>query len=66
MKKFIQFPFIVFITTEGKWFISECPLFNIATQGRTEKEAKENIKDLIVEYLKDSDISKEFAMSHLI
>ena len=58
MRKSIQFPFPVFITTEDKWFVAECPILNIATQGRTEKEVKENIKDLIKEYLKDPDTSK--------
>ena len=33
--------------------MAECPLLNIATQGKTEKEVKENMKDLIKEYLSD-------------
>jgi predicted RNase H-like HicB family nuclease len=49
--KMIQFPFPVFILKEGKWFVAECPILNIATQGRTEKEVSENIKDLIQECL---------------
>lgn len=47
----IQYPFPVFILKEGKWFVAECSILNIATQGRTEKEIKENMKDLIQEYL---------------
>lgn len=58
MIKKIEFPFPVFITKEGKWFVAECSLLGIATQGRTEIEVKENIKDLIMEYIKDQDISK--------
>lgn len=58
MRRSIQFPFPVFITTEGKWFVAECPLLNIATQGRTENEVKENMKDLIKEYLRDPDTPK--------
>lgn len=58
MEKSIQFPFPIFITTENKWFVAECPILNIATQGRTEKEAKENMKDLIKEYLEDPDTPK--------
>lgn len=58
MKKTIQFPFPVFITTEGKWFVAECPILNIATQGRTENEVKENMKDLIKDYIKDPDTPK--------
>lgn len=58
MKKLIQFPFPVFITKEGKWYVAECSLLGIATQGKTEKEVKENIKDLIKEYLSDPDTPK--------
>lgn len=53
MKRIISFPFPVFITVEGKWFVADCPILGIATQGRTEKEVKENIRDLIKEYLAD-------------
>lgn len=59
MKELIQFPFPVFITKEDKWFAAECPVLNIAAQGKTEKEVKDNIKDLIKEYLDDPDTSKK-------
>lgn len=55
----IQYPFPVFIMKEGKWFVAECPILNIATQGRTEKEVKMNMKDLIKEYLADPDTPKQ-------
>jgi len=58
MNKMIQYPFPIFITQEGKWFVAECPILNIATQGKTEQELKENIKDLIEEYLNDPDTPK--------
>ena len=58
MKKLIKFPFPVFITMEDNWFVAECPILNIATQGKTEKEVKDNMRDLIKEYLKDPDTSK--------
>lgn len=48
-------PFPVLITTEGKWFVAECPLLHIATQGKTEKEVKENMQALIEDYLDDPD-----------
>ena len=57
-KKTIQFPFPVFNTKEGKWFVSECPILGVATQGKTEKEVKENMADLIKEYLADPDTPK--------
>jgi len=58
-KKSIQFLFPTFITKEGKWFVAECPILNIATQGRTENEVKKNMKDLIKEYIKDPDTPKD-------
>ncbi len=58
MAKLIQFPFPIFITKEKKWFVAGCPILNIATQGRTEKEVKENMGDLIKEYLSDPDVLK--------
>ncbi|MCK4553931.1 type II toxin-antitoxin system HicB family antitoxin [Candidatus Parcubacteria bacterium] len=70
--KNINFPFPIFITKEGKWFVAECSVLDIASQGRTEKEAKEMIKDLIKQYLKDPDTPKEkikeiapFSMAYL-
>lgn len=59
MNRLFSLPFPVLITTEGKWFVAECPLLHIATQGKTEKEAKENIQDLIEEYLDDPDTPKK-------
>lgn len=59
MNRLLSLPFPVLITTEGKWFVAECPLLHIATQGKTEKEVKENMQDLIEEYLNDPDTPKE-------
>lgn len=59
MNRLFTLPFPVLIATEGKWFVAECPLLHIATQGKTEKEVKENMQDLIEEYLKDPDTSKD-------
>lgn len=58
MKRIIQYPFPVFISKEGKWFVAECPILGIATQGQSEEETKENMKDLIKEYLSDPDTKK--------
>jgi len=51
-------PFPVLISKEGKWFVACCPILDIATQGRTEKEVKENMIDLIQEYMEDPDTQK--------
>jgi len=58
MKRSIQFPYPIFITKESKWFVADCPILNIATQGKTEKELKENMKELIETYLNDPDTLK--------
>jgi len=54
----IQVPFPIVITKENKWFVASCPLLDIATQGKTEKEVKENMTDLINDYLCDPDTPK--------
>lgn len=54
----VQIPFPVVIAREGEWFIAACPILDIATQGKTEEEVKENIADLINEYLRDPDTPK--------
>ena len=54
----VQVPLPILITRENKWFVASCPLLDIATQGKTEKEVKENMSDLISEYLSDPDTTK--------
>lgn len=48
----------IIIGREGKWFVASCPVLDIATQGLTEQEARENIRDLTKVYLSDPDIPK--------
>ena len=52
----ISFP--VLISKEGKWFVASCPMLDIATQGKNEEEVKENMVDLIGEYMEDPDTQK--------
>lgn len=52
----VSFP--VLISKEGKWLVACCPMLDIATQGRTEEEARENMVDLIEEYMEDPDTQK--------
>jgi len=54
----VQVPVPILIAKEGKWFVASCPLLDVATQGRTEKEVKENLADLINDYLRDPDTRK--------
>ena len=54
----IQVPLPIIITKENKWFVASCPILDIATQGKTEKEVKENMANLINDYLSDPDTPK--------
>ena len=54
----VQVPLPILIAKENKWFVASCPILEIATQGKTEKEVKENIAELINEYLNDPDTAK--------
>ena len=54
----LQVPVPILLTKEGKWFVASSPILDVATQGRTEKEVKENLADLINEYLRDPDTRK--------
>ncbi len=56
MDKQISFPIV--IMKEGKWFVASCPPLDIATQGKTEAEAKDNMQELIQEFLEDKDTIK--------
>jgi len=52
----MKLPFI--IMKEDGWFVAECPVLDISTQGKTEKEVRENMEDLIDDYFKDPDTVK--------
>ena len=54
----LQVPVPIILAKEGKWFVASCPILDIATQGRTEKEVKEDLAALLGEYLRDPDTAK--------
>jgi len=54
----MKIPLPVVIAKEGRWFVAACPVLDIATQGKTEKEVKEMMEDLMGEYFKDPDTPK--------
>jgi predicted RNase H-like HicB family nuclease len=43
----VKIPLPVVIAKEGKWFVAACPVLDIATQGRTEKEVKEMMEGVL-------------------
>jgi predicted RNase H-like HicB family nuclease len=55
----IQVPLPIIISKENKWFVVSCPILDIATQGKTEKEVKENMANLINGNLNDPDTPKQ-------
>jgi predicted RNase H-like HicB family nuclease len=57
----IWLPFPIIIAREGKWFVASCPLLDVAAQGKSEGEVKENMADLIDDYLSDPDTPKPAA-----
>ncbi len=59
----VSFP--ILIMKEGDWYVASCPSLDIATQGQTEKEVKENMADLIHDYLSDKDTLKPETMAEL-
>jgi len=54
----LQVPVPILLTREGKWFVASCPILDIATQGKTGREVKENLTGLINKYLRDPDTPK--------
>lgn len=54
----VNVPWPVVVMKEGKWYVASCPPLGIATQGKTLEELKENMSELIVEYLNDPDTPK--------
>lgn len=58
----MKIPLPIIIMKEDVWFVAACPLLDIATQGKTEEEVKENMEDLINDYLKDPDTPKPKAI----
>ena len=42
--------FTASITKEGKWFVAQCREVDVASQGRTEKQALANLREAIELY----------------
>ena len=43
-------PFAARVWREGKWFVSQCLEVDVASQGETEKEALENLREALELY----------------
>ena len=51
-------PLPVVLENGGKYVAAWCPILDIATQGKNEREARENMGDLIKWYFEDKDTPK--------
>jgi len=51
----VELPFPIVIARGGKWSV---PLLDIATQDKSEATVKENMADLICDFLSDPDTTK--------
>lgn len=47
----------VLLWREGKWYVVKCLEVEVASQGRTKKEALENINEALKLYFEDENIS---------
>jgi len=54
----LKTPLPIVVAREGDWFVTSCPRLQLATQGKTEREARENLADLIRECRSDPDTNK--------
>jgi predicted RNase H-like HicB family nuclease len=44
---FMKRPFSATVRREGEWFVSQCLDVDIASQGRTEEEALDNLREAL-------------------
>lgn len=49
----IKRTFTAIVWREGKWFIAQCLEVDLASQGRTEREAVENLREALELYLEE-------------
>lgn len=57
----IQITLPVKIHEEGAFFVAECPVFDIVSQGKSKKEAEKNIAEALILFLEDKDVQKQYA-----
>ena len=48
----------VLVWQEDKWYVARCLELEVASQGKTKKEALENLREAVDLYLEDEDITR--------
>ena len=46
----VQIQFMAKVWREGEWFVAKCAAFEVASQGHTEQEALDNLKEALELY----------------
>ena len=50
----IEFKFPLKITKKRKWYVASCPVLDVASQGETEKKARENLFEALTLFITTS------------
>lgn len=56
-KKFSKSGLHILLWREGNWYVSKCLEVEVASQGRTKKEALKNIKEALELYFENESVS---------
>lgn len=58
-------PFAVTTWQEGEWFVAQCLEVDVATQGETEAEAVENLKEALELYFEEPTANRPAAVKYV-
>ncbi len=50
----MQYTYTAIIIKENKWFVARCAELGVVSQGKTQKEAEENLQEAVALYLEDN------------
>ncbi len=56
----MTYRFTTVISQEGKWYVARCVELGVVSQGKTIKEAQENLKEAVELYLEDQPRAKRY------
>ncbi|KKS97497.1 MAG: hypothetical protein UV73_C0008G0017 [Candidatus Gottesmanbacteria bacterium GW2011_GWA2_43_14] len=65
IKKRLKSGLNILLWQEGKWFVAKCVEVEIASQGKTKKEALKNIEEALELYFEDEKISPPDPLTNL-
>lgn len=64
-KQRLQSGLHVLVWREGNWFVARCVEVEVASQGKTKKEALKNIEEALALYFEDEKVSAPPSLSDL-